>query len=132
MTSPALVANKSFDPSDDSTYTRSFPTKVYDSQGNEHTMEQFYRKTGTNEWTMYTLVDGRNPFNPGSTEPLTGTIAFNSDGSVNSMTADNTGHPPAPRSPSSTIPSAWSAGCRRPKMHRVTGVPMVRWVMPLA
>jgi flagellar hook protein FlgE len=93
VTSPALVANKPFDPSDDSTYTRSFPTKVYDSQGNEHTMEQFYRKTGTNEWTMYTLVDGRNPFNPGSTEPLVGTIAFNSDGSVNSMTADNTGHP---------------------------------------
>ncbi|MFJ4257907.1 flagellar hook-basal body complex protein [Pseudomonas monteilii] len=93
VTSPALVANKPFDPSDDTTYTRSFPTKVYDSQGNEHTMEQFYRKTGTNEWTMYTLVDGRNPFNPGSTEPLVGTIAFNSDGSVNSMTADNTGHP---------------------------------------
>ncbi|MFG0831057.1 flagellar hook-basal body complex protein [Pseudomonas sp. CJQ_7] len=93
VTSPALVANKPFDPSDDTTYARSFPTKVYDSQGNEHTMEQFYRKTGTNEWTMYTLVDGRNPFNPGSTEPLVGTIAFNSDGSVNSMTADNTGHP---------------------------------------
>ena len=93
VTSPALVANKPFDPSDESTYTRSFPTKVYDSQGNEHTMEQFYRKTGTNEWTMYTLVDGRNPFDPASTQPLTGTINFNSDGSVNSMTADNTGHP---------------------------------------
>jgi flagellar hook protein FlgE len=93
VTSPALVANKTFDPTDDTTYTRSFPTKVYDSQGNEHTMEQFYRKTGTNAWTMYTLVDGRNPFDPSSTEPLTGTINFNSDGSVNSMTADNTGHP---------------------------------------
>ncbi|KXK67394.1 flagellar hook protein FlgE, partial [Pseudomonas monteilii] len=28
-----------------------------------------------------------------STVPLTGTISFNSDGSVKSMTADNTGHP---------------------------------------
>ncbi|WP_447781921.1 flagellar hook protein FlgE [Pseudomonas plecoglossicida] len=91
--SGAMVPNLPFDPSDQTTYTKSFPTKVYDSQGNEHTMEQFYRKTGTNEWTMYTLVDGRNPFDPASTMPLTGTISFNSDGSVSSMTADNTGHP---------------------------------------
>ncbi|RCL27389.1 flagellar hook protein FlgE [Pseudomonas sp. AFG_SD02_1510_Pfu_092] len=89
----AMVPNLPFDPSDQTTYTKSFPTKVYDSQGNEHTMEQFYRKTGTNEWTMYTLVDGRNPFDPASTVPLSGTISFNSDGSVSSMTADNTGHP---------------------------------------
>lgn len=89
----AMVPNLPFDPTDQTTYSKSFPTKVYDSQGNEHTMEQFYRKTGTNEWTMYTLVDGRNPFNPSSTAPLTGTVSFNSDGSVKSMAADNTGHP---------------------------------------
>ncbi|MBH3416570.1 flagellar hook-basal body complex protein [Pseudomonas putida] len=93
ITSPALVANKPFDPSDETTYSRSFPTSVYDSQGNEHTLEQFYRKTGTNQWTMYTLIDGRNPMDPSSTTPLTGTINFNSDGSVNSMTADSTGLP---------------------------------------
>ncbi|MDH0758383.1 flagellar hook protein FlgE [Pseudomonas juntendi] len=91
--SGAMVPNLPFDPASASTYTKSFPTKVYDSQGNEHTLEQFYRKTDTNEWTMYTLVDGRNPFDPSSTTPLTGTISFNSDGSVKSMTADNTGHP---------------------------------------
>lgn len=89
-----MIPNKPFDPADETTYTKSFPTKVYDSQGNEHTMEQFYRKTGTNEWTMYTLVDGRNPFDPASTAPLTGTISFNSDGSVKNMTADSTGLPP--------------------------------------
>ncbi|KHL76026.1 flagellar hook protein FlgE [Pseudomonas putida] len=89
----AMVPNLPFDPTDETTYSKSFPTKVYDSQGNEHTMEQFYRKTGTNEWTMYTLVDGRNPFDPASTTPLTGAISFSSDGSVSSMTADNTGHP---------------------------------------
>ena len=93
ITSPALVANKPFDPSDETTYSRSFPTSVYDSQGNEHTLEQFYRKTGTNQWTMYTLIDGRNPMDPSSTTPLTGTINYNSDGSVNSMTADSTGLP---------------------------------------
>ncbi|MBF8757319.1 MULTISPECIES: flagellar hook protein FlgE [Pseudomonas] len=90
---PVMVPNKPFDPADETTYTKSFPTKVYDSQGNEHTMEQFYRKTGTNQWTMYTLVDGRNPFDPASTTPLSGTISFNSDGSVNAMTANNTGLP---------------------------------------
>lgn len=87
------IPNKTFDPADESTYTKSFPTKVYDSQGNEHTMEQFYRKTGDNQWTMYTLVDGRNPFNPASTTPLSGTISFNPDGSVKAMAAVNTGHP---------------------------------------
>lgn len=92
-TPPVLVPNKPFDPSDETTYTKSFPTKVYDSQGNEHTMEQFYRKTGTNQWTMYTLVDGRNPFDPATTTPLSGTISFNSDGSVSGMTANNTGLP---------------------------------------
>jgi len=92
-TPPVLVDNKTFDPSDESTYTKSFPTKIYDSQGNEHTMEQFYRKTGDNQWTTYTLVDGRNPFDPASTKPLSGTISFNPDGSVKAMTADNTGHP---------------------------------------
>lgn len=92
-TPPAMVANKPFDPSDDTTYSRSFPTKVYDSQGNEHTLEQFYRKTDTNQWSMYTLIDGRNPMDPTSTQPLTGTLAFNSDGSINRMTADSTGLP---------------------------------------
>ncbi|MEN4828595.1 flagellar hook protein FlgE [Pseudomonas sp. P39-UII1] len=89
----AMVPNLPFDPTDETTYSKSFPTKVYDSQGNEHTMEQYYRKTGTNEWTSYTLIDGRNPFDPSSTAPLTGIISFNSDGSVKSMAADNTGHP---------------------------------------
>lgn len=87
-TPPADAGGPAFDPSDDTTYTKSFPTKVYDSQGNEHTMEQFYRKTGTNEWTMYTLVEGRNPLDPTSTDPLEGTIKFNSDGSVLSMAAE--------------------------------------------
>jgi len=84
----ATPAGPAFDPADDTTYTKSFPTKVYDSQGNEHTMEQFYRKTGTNQWTMYTLIDGRNPMDPTSTAPLEASMTFNSDGSVASMATD--------------------------------------------
>ncbi|MFJ4442827.1 flagellar hook protein FlgE [Pseudomonas sp. NPDC089422] len=90
----ATPAGPTFDPADDTTYTKSFPTKVYDSQGNEHTMEQFYRKTGTNQWTMYTLVDGRNPMDPTSTAPLEATMTFNSDGSVASMATNPASIPP--------------------------------------
>jgi flagellar hook protein FlgE len=56
-------------------------------------MEQFYRKTDQNEWTMYTLIDGRNPMDPSSTSPLIGTISFNEDGSVKAMDADATSIP---------------------------------------
>ncbi|HCV40413.1 MAG TPA: flagellar hook protein FlgE [Pseudomonas sp.] len=90
---PPVAGDIVFDPTDETSYTKSFSTKIYDSQGNEHTMEQFYRKTDTNQWTMYTLVDGRSPMDPTSTAPLTGTIAFNSDGSVASMATDTTGVP---------------------------------------
>ncbi|MDR2306369.1 MAG: flagellar hook protein FlgE [Paucimonas sp.] len=87
---PVMVPNKPFDPTDSTTYTKPFSTKIYDSQGNEHVMDQYYRKTGQNEWTMYTLVDGRNPLDPTSTAPLVGNMEFNSDGSVKTMTTDNT------------------------------------------
>ncbi|WP_085677751.1 MULTISPECIES: flagellar hook protein FlgE [unclassified Pseudomonas] len=90
---PPVAGDIVFDPTDETSYTKSFSTKIYDSQGNEHTMEQFYRKTDTNQWTMYTLVDGRNPMDPTSAAPLTGTIGFNSDGSVASMATDTTGVP---------------------------------------
>jgi flagellar hook protein FlgE len=35
-------------------YNKTISTKVYDSQGNEHTMDQYYVKTGTNAWRVYT------------------------------------------------------------------------------
>lgn len=92
----ATIPNAPFNPTDESTYTKSFPTKVYDSQGNEHVMEQYYRKTDTNEWTMYTLVDGRNPYDPASATPLTGTMSFNSDGSIKAMSTSAAGVPTTP------------------------------------
>ena len=82
----ATPAGPTFVPTDETTYSKKFSTEIYDSQGNKHTMEQYYRKTDQNTWTMYTLVDGRNPQNPASTVPLTGTMTFKSDGSINTMT----------------------------------------------
>ena len=86
LNSSADDITATFDPADTSTYTKTFPTKVYDSQGNEHVMDQYYVKTGQNSWSTYTLIDGRNPQDPTSTVPLSGTITFNPDGSVKAMT----------------------------------------------
>ncbi len=86
LNSSADDITATFDPADTSTYTKTFPTKVYDSQGNEHVMDQYYVKTGQNSWSTYTLIDGRNPQDPTSTAPLSGTITFNPDGSVKAMT----------------------------------------------
>ncbi|MCU1735139.1 MULTISPECIES: flagellar hook protein FlgE [unclassified Pseudomonas] len=82
----ATPAGPTFVPTDETTYNKKFSTEIYDSQGNKHTMEQYYRKTDQNTWTMYTLVDGRNPQNPASTSPLVGSMTFKSDGTINTMT----------------------------------------------
>ena len=86
---PVIPATTTFDPADINSYSKTIPTKIYDSQGNEHVMDQYYVKTGTNSWKMYTYIDGRNPTNPAQQppQPLTADITFNSDGSVNTMTA---------------------------------------------
>ncbi|WP_223488334.1 flagellar hook protein FlgE [Pseudomonas sp. A-RE-19] len=78
-----------FSPTDTNSYNKTISTKVYDSQGNEHTMDQYYVKTGTNAWRVYTYMDGRSPANPATTPPvaITADITFNSDGSINTLTA---------------------------------------------
>ncbi|MDH0749134.1 flagellar hook protein FlgE [Pseudomonas sp. GD03842] len=66
--SKPISTGAAFDPADTTTYTSTFSTPIYDSQGNEHTLSQYFRKTDTNSWTMYTLIDGRNMQDP-VTEP---------------------------------------------------------------
>ncbi|MBM3109069.1 MULTISPECIES: flagellar hook protein FlgE [Pseudomonas] len=84
-----IPSTTTFDPSDDTTWNKTFATKIYDSQGNEHIMDQYYVKTDTNEWKSYTLIDGRNPLDPAQEPPqaLEATITFKPDGSVDTMTA---------------------------------------------
>ncbi len=52
LTTPA------FDPTNTNTFTNSYTTPVYDSLGNEHTLTQYFVKTGENEWTIHAVVDG--------------------------------------------------------------------------
>ena len=79
------VAGK-FDPTNLATYTKSFSTPIYDSQGNAHVMDQYMVKTGANTWKVYTLVDGRNPDATGSdpkvTAPVASTMTFDSTGKL--------------------------------------------------
>jgi flagellar hook protein FlgE len=76
-----------FVPSDTNSYNKRFETPIYDSQGNKHEMNQYFIKDDTNSWQMHVLVNGRNPMDPNSTAPLTAQIKFNTDGSLQAMTA---------------------------------------------
>ncbi|RON63525.1 flagellar hook protein FlgE [Pseudomonas fluorescens] len=80
------VAAGKFDPNNLATYTKSFSTPIYDSQGNMHPMDQYVVKTGANTWKVYTLVDGRNPDATGSdpkvTAPSPSTMTFDSAGKL--------------------------------------------------
>ncbi|MCE1115788.1 MULTISPECIES: flagellar hook protein FlgE [Pseudomonas] len=79
-----------FDPANVNSYNYTFNTDVYDSQGNAHQLNQYFVKdTGTNSWTMYTTIDGRNPADPTLTTPLVNKLPFKTDGTLNTagMTA---------------------------------------------
>ncbi|MBV4457178.1 flagellar hook protein FlgE [Pseudomonas sp. COR58] len=92
------VAAGKFDPTNTATYTKSFSTPVYDSQGNSHVMDQYMVKTGANTWKVYTLVDGRNPdatgSDPKATAPVASTMTFDTAGKLTQVsTPDPAGGP---------------------------------------
>jgi flagellar hook protein FlgE len=86
------VATNKFDPSKPATYTKQFTTPVFDTQGNQHPMDQYMVKTGPNTWDTYTLIDGRNPdgSDPAVTAPIPSTMAFDSSGKLVSVTTPGT------------------------------------------
>ncbi len=90
----AVVTNK-FDPTKTETFTKQFSTPVFDSQGNQHQMDQYMVKTGANTWDTYTLIDGRNPdgSDPKVTGPVPSTMVFDTSGKLVSVTTPAT---PAP------------------------------------
>ncbi|WP_028292584.1 flagellar hook-basal body complex protein [Oceanobacter kriegii] len=66
-------ALNTFDPNDSGTYNHSTSVTIYDSQGNDHVMTQYFvREPATDEssdsqWVMYVTVDGQNVGDPDST-----------------------------------------------------------------
>ncbi|MFV0575305.1 MAG: flagellar hook protein FlgE [Vibrio sp.] len=55
------VAGYKCDPTDVNSYTNSYTTPVYDSLGNQHTVTQYFVKSGENAWGVYTSVNGSDP-----------------------------------------------------------------------
>jgi len=90
--SKPVSTGAAFDPADTSTYTSTFSTPIYDSQGNEHTLSQYFRKTDTNSWTMYSLIDGRSITDPeNSTDPAQTQLHFDSAGNLQTPTSSTGG-----------------------------------------
>ncbi|WP_426142159.1 flagellar hook protein FlgE [Pseudomonas sp. DWP3-1-2] len=72
-----------FDPTQTSTYNVKYSTPIYDTQGNAHTLDQYFVKTGTNAWSMYSLVDGRSISDPvNSTAADEVKLTFDSSGAL--------------------------------------------------
>lgn len=60
-----------FDPSDPTTYHNSTAVTVFDSLGNEHTVQNFFVKTAPGTWSVFTTADGiSTPALPASTATM--------------------------------------------------------------
>jgi flagellar hook protein FlgE len=101
----ALPTVTTFDPTDTNSYNVKYSTPTYDSQGNAHTLDQYFVKTGTNTWSMYSLMDGRSISNPASTTPDQNNLTFNSSGAL--VVAANA-DPTAPQPPTSSANIAFN------------------------
>ncbi len=66
-----------FDPADSSTYNNASGMSVYDSLGNAHSMQMYFRKTATNQWEVYASENGAQI----GTGPVT-TLGFDSSGAL--------------------------------------------------
>lgn len=75
-----------FRPGDPASFNKTFSSSIHDSLGNPHELQQYFVKDGINSWKMHVLVNGRNPADPQSTDPLTASLLFNANGSLASVT----------------------------------------------
>lgn len=73
-----VPATSPFDPKDNTSYNNSYTTQVYDSLGREHTMNQYFVKTGENEWEVHYYMDDKPVTNGGVDQVQK--LTFNSQG----------------------------------------------------
>lgn len=70
--------------------TSNFSTTMttYDSLGNSHTLDVYFRKTADNSWDYHVLANGSELATPvtGNSEVGTGTLTFTSDGALDTLT----------------------------------------------
>lgn len=69
-----------FDKSDSSSYNNTYTSKIYDSLGREHTLEQYFVKTDDNKWEAYYFVDGT------AATPAKQAIEFSTNGVITTPT----------------------------------------------
>lgn len=85
--SPIDQIEHPFDPTKTDSYSHVFTSTMHDTQGNQHAVDQYMVKIGSNTWKSYTLVDGRNPdgsvFSEATQAPLT--MTFGTDGLLTSI-----------------------------------------------
>lgn len=86
-TLPSLARLPTFDPDDPATYTRVATRTIQDVgitpvPAADHELKQYFVKTEANQWSMYVLVDGRNPVDPDSVAPLQVSLELKPDGSL--------------------------------------------------
>lgn len=74
-----VPATTPFDPKDNTTYNNSYTTQVYDSLGREHTMNQYFVKTGDNTWEVHYYMDDK-PVTDASGNAQVQNMTFNSQG----------------------------------------------------
>ncbi|MCO8163431.1 flagellar hook protein FlgE [Pseudomonas sp. 21LCFQ010] len=75
-----------FRPGDLASFNKTFSSTLHDSLGNPHELQQYFVKDGINSWKMHVLVNGRNPANPHSADPLTASLLFDANGTLASVT----------------------------------------------
>lgn len=92
--SEAIPTITTFDPTVTASYNSKYSTPIFDTQGNSHTLDQYFVKTGTNTWDMYSLVDGRSIADPTATPPVADKNSLTFDSSGNLITS-GTGAPTA-------------------------------------
>jgi flagellar hook protein FlgE len=90
---PPTAAWNAQDPSDTSNFSTSM--QIYDSLGDAHTANVYFQNTGTGSWTYHVLASGsevQGGTAGQNTEIATGTLTFNTDGSLqsNNVTAGGT------------------------------------------
>jgi flagellar hook protein FlgE len=89
LTSGTPPVPVTFDPQDPSN-TSNFSTSitVYDSLGTSHSVDVYFAKTGDNTWDYHALAKGEdmNPPATGNLEVGLGTLAFTTDGALNTVT----------------------------------------------
>ena len=81
-TQTAIPAATTFSTSDPTSYNNATSVTVYDSLGNSHVVQTFYRKTAANTWDVYASVDGQSFTGTAGGSTSLGTLAFTSGGAL--------------------------------------------------